>query len=365
MRTTERGWFAMGRPERRIDPQAGPVQAFAAELRALRESAGMPKYATLAHRTGKSKTVLTEAAGGRRLPTWETVAAYVEGCEGDPLHWRQRWENVSRLVAPDLVEAEQPDTAADLAEAEQPDTAADLAEADQPNRAADLAEADQPNRAADLAEADQPNRAADLAGGAATVTGTATTTSSANPGRRPFWLLAGGLAGLLAIVLGAAAVADGPGPEPQPEADTGLVVADEADPKDSGCAAFPDVLSLDHVEMVHDQRPIGALELRYSPRCGAAWPRFTPYGNSPVPAETVVHVDVVRPADGRRANFAMPYAGTSVFGNVLRSTESCVLAEARVVRAQAAEPQVVASARTACYRGRTRESDSGSASTGP
>ena len=341
MRTTERGRFAMGRPERRIDPQAGPVQAFAAELRALRESAGMPKYATLAHRTGKSKTVLTEAAGGRRLPTWETVAAYVEGCEGDPLHWRQRWENVSRLVAPDLVEAEQPDTAADLAEA------------------------DQPNRAADLAEADQPNRAADLAGGAASVAGTATTTSSANPGRRPFWLLAGGLAGLLAIVLGAAAVADGPGPEPQPEAETGLVVADEADPKDSGCAAFPDVLSLDHVEMVHDQRPIGALELRYSPRCGAAWPRFTPYGNSPVPAETVVHVDVVRPADGRRANFAMPYAGTSVFGNVLRSTESCVLAEARVVRAQAAEPQVVASARTACYRGRTRESDSGPASTGP
>jgi Helix-turn-helix domain len=65
------------------------------ELRALRESAGRPKYATLAKRTGRSQTALSEAAGGQRLPNWETVEAFVQGCHGDPVAWHQRWEEVA------------------------------------------------------------------------------------------------------------------------------------------------------------------------------------------------------------------------------------------------------------------------------
>jgi len=82
----------MGRPERSLDPAAGPVQAFASELRLLRQRAGNPKYLQMQRRTGRSRTALAEAAGGDHLPTWETVEAYVRACGADPARWRARWE---------------------------------------------------------------------------------------------------------------------------------------------------------------------------------------------------------------------------------------------------------------------------------
>jgi hypothetical protein len=81
----------MGRPERPLDPAAGPVQAFAAELRLLRQQAGNPKYLQMQRRTGRSRTALAEAAGGDHLPTWETVEAYVRACDGDAARWQARW----------------------------------------------------------------------------------------------------------------------------------------------------------------------------------------------------------------------------------------------------------------------------------
>ncbi|HEY3259981.1 MAG TPA: helix-turn-helix transcriptional regulator, partial [Pseudonocardiaceae bacterium] len=88
----------MPRPERPLDPLAGPVQAFAAELRKLRAQAGNPKYLQMARLTGKSRTALSEAAGGDHLPTWETVEAYVTACGADPTLWRLRWEQVEDEV---------------------------------------------------------------------------------------------------------------------------------------------------------------------------------------------------------------------------------------------------------------------------
>jgi Helix-turn-helix domain len=81
----------MGRPERPLDPAAGPIQAFASELRQLRQQAGSPKYLQMQRRTGRSRTALAEAAGGDHLPTWETVEAYVRACGGDPAPWHARW----------------------------------------------------------------------------------------------------------------------------------------------------------------------------------------------------------------------------------------------------------------------------------
>jgi hypothetical protein len=81
----------MGRPERPLDPAAGPIQAFASELRQLRQRAGSPKYLQMQRRTGRSRTALAEAAGGDHLPTWETVDAYVRACGGDPTQWHARW----------------------------------------------------------------------------------------------------------------------------------------------------------------------------------------------------------------------------------------------------------------------------------
>ena len=84
----------MPRPERPLDPAIRPLHAFAADLRRLRESAGSPKYLVMARRTGRSKTALSEAAGGDHLPSWDTVKAFVEACGGDPADWRTRWEAV-------------------------------------------------------------------------------------------------------------------------------------------------------------------------------------------------------------------------------------------------------------------------------
>ena len=82
---------AMGRPERPLDPAAGPIQAFASELRRLRQQAGSPKYLQMQRRTGRSRTALAEAAGGDHLPTWDTVEAYVRACGGDLTRWQARW----------------------------------------------------------------------------------------------------------------------------------------------------------------------------------------------------------------------------------------------------------------------------------
>jgi transcriptional regulator with XRE-family HTH domain len=85
----------VGRPEVPLNPADGPVTAFADALRALRRTAGNPTYAVLARRSGMSTSVLSEAARGRRLPTWPTVEAFVRACGDDPREWRERWAAAS------------------------------------------------------------------------------------------------------------------------------------------------------------------------------------------------------------------------------------------------------------------------------
>lgn len=88
----------MPRPERPLDPAAGPIQAFAADLRKLRQEAGNPKYLQMQRLTGRSRTSLAEAAGGDHLATWETVEAYVRACGGDLADWERRWMHVHDTV---------------------------------------------------------------------------------------------------------------------------------------------------------------------------------------------------------------------------------------------------------------------------
>jgi helix-turn-helix protein len=88
----------MPRPERPLDPNTGPLHAFAAELRLIREKAGNPKYLQMARATGRSRTALAEAAGGDHLATWETVEAYLTACGEKPASWRDHWESVRREI---------------------------------------------------------------------------------------------------------------------------------------------------------------------------------------------------------------------------------------------------------------------------
>lgn len=69
------------------DPAAG----FADQLRQLRAEAGAPSYRELARKVHYSRTALSEAARGDKLPSLAVTLAFVEACGGDTEQWRQRW----------------------------------------------------------------------------------------------------------------------------------------------------------------------------------------------------------------------------------------------------------------------------------
>ncbi|MEU3341943.1 protein kinase [Streptomyces sp. NPDC006668] len=83
----------MGRREAPVPD--GPLRDFARGLRELRAHApGSPTYRTLAARARYSPSALSDAASGRRLPSWEVTAAFVEACGGDVAQWRQLWQDL-------------------------------------------------------------------------------------------------------------------------------------------------------------------------------------------------------------------------------------------------------------------------------
>ncbi|MEV6942461.1 hypothetical protein AB0N07_10730 [Streptomyces sp. NPDC051172] len=82
----------MGRPERPVDPEAGPVQRLAHQLRELRRAAGNPSYRAMARTAGFSATTLSQAAAGERLPSLAAVRGYACACGADPAEWEDRWK---------------------------------------------------------------------------------------------------------------------------------------------------------------------------------------------------------------------------------------------------------------------------------
>ncbi|MFI8531379.1 WD40 repeat domain-containing protein [Streptomyces aquilus] len=89
----------MGRPERSLDPTAGPVARLAHELRELRKAAGSPSYRTMTETAGFSATTLSQAAAGERLPSLAVVRGYVRACGGDPDAWEPRWKDAEAEAA--------------------------------------------------------------------------------------------------------------------------------------------------------------------------------------------------------------------------------------------------------------------------
>jgi WD40 repeat protein/energy-coupling factor transporter ATP-binding protein EcfA2 len=82
------------RRERPLESQDTAVLRFAADLRQLREKAGSPTYREMSRRAHYSPAALSEAAGGRKLPSLAVTMAYVTACGGDPADWRSRWQEV-------------------------------------------------------------------------------------------------------------------------------------------------------------------------------------------------------------------------------------------------------------------------------
>ncbi|MDX3751976.1 hypothetical protein [Streptomyces sp. AK08-02] len=89
----------MGRPERPLDPGAGPTQRLAHELRELRRAAGGPSYRTMTEVAGCSVTSLSEAAAGRKLPSFAVFQGYVRACGGDLGEWEPRWKDADAEAA--------------------------------------------------------------------------------------------------------------------------------------------------------------------------------------------------------------------------------------------------------------------------
>ncbi|WP_435177698.1 nSTAND1 domain-containing NTPase [Actinacidiphila sp. bgisy145] len=84
-----------GRPQGPVDPEEGPVQRFASELRALREESGTPTYRDMARATGLAVSTLSTAAAGRRLPSLPVALSFAGFCGGDPGEWEQRWRRAA------------------------------------------------------------------------------------------------------------------------------------------------------------------------------------------------------------------------------------------------------------------------------
>ncbi|WP_228685127.1 NBR1-Ig-like domain-containing protein [Amycolatopsis thermoflava] len=92
------------------DPAGGPVAAFAHRLWALKRSAGDPSYDRMRTELGAlaSKSALSAAARGQRLPSWDTTWEFVRvlavGVLGEHeeevrARWRADWERVRDGVA--------------------------------------------------------------------------------------------------------------------------------------------------------------------------------------------------------------------------------------------------------------------------
>ncbi|GAU64988.1 hypothetical protein SSP35_01_03250 [Streptomyces sp. NBRC 110611] len=85
------GGAKVGRPENPVDPEAGPVERLAWELRRLRAGAGGPSYRALAKKAHYSVSTLAAATKGDRLPSLDVLLAFAEACGGKRSEWEARW----------------------------------------------------------------------------------------------------------------------------------------------------------------------------------------------------------------------------------------------------------------------------------
>lgn len=85
----------MPRRERPLDHDGTGLAHFAAGLRELRAKADSPTYRELGQRAHYSASTLSDAAGGRKLPTLPVTLGYVRACGGDVEAWTQRWRDAA------------------------------------------------------------------------------------------------------------------------------------------------------------------------------------------------------------------------------------------------------------------------------
>jgi Protein of unknown function (DUF2690) len=104
-------------------------------------------------------------------------------------------------------------------------------------------------------------------------------------------------------------------------------ITDNKDPKKTRCSYDPAVTTIDRVEVnTPDEHYLGAAELRHSPRCQAAWGRFTPSAGMAYLHDATVTIVASRPATGTTGvPYTTRFDGQAVFGDILVEENGCVL----------------------------------------
>ncbi|RSD16371.1 NACHT and WD repeat domain-containing protein [Amycolatopsis eburnea] len=88
----------MPRQEQPLDHDGGVLSQFAADLRQLRMDAGSPTYRALGQRAHYSASTLSDAAGGKKLPSLTVTLGYVKACRGDVVAWERRWHDTAATL---------------------------------------------------------------------------------------------------------------------------------------------------------------------------------------------------------------------------------------------------------------------------
>lgn len=74
------------------------LQRLANDLNRLRVEAGITSLRSLAKLTHYSHTSISQAVGGKDLPSLAVTLAFVRACGGDQKIWQQRWQRVYAAV---------------------------------------------------------------------------------------------------------------------------------------------------------------------------------------------------------------------------------------------------------------------------
>ncbi|HEV2375921.1 MAG TPA: DUF2690 domain-containing protein [Streptosporangiaceae bacterium] len=329
----------MGRPERAVDPELGPLSRLACDLRQLRRDAGSPSYRELARRTRYSASVLSRAAGGRDLPSLAVTLAYVNACGGDTRTWEARWRDLAVQQLPAA-----------------PPAAHGAGPGNEPGPGTN-GTTSPPGPSDPRDTGDGPDSGEDGHRGAPRQ-------SRARAGRRPYRVAGVGLLGVVVVgVAGGFAAMAAAGPDPaRPEGQTvprtvqheaWQLPSDGADPKAAHCTADAVTIAAATVRVSGRAvaaghvfpagTAIGTVELRYSARCHAAWARVTPTEAFDHPLSGRETVGVVRPTDGASTSFRPGFV-EEAYSDVLRAGRGCVSAYATFDIADGH----TASARTPC-----------------
>ncbi len=279
----------VGRPESTLDPDAGPLAAFAMDLRVLRQTAGQPSYRQLAKIAHYSSATLAQATSGRRLPSLEVTLALVRACGGDSASWATRWHTLAAAAS----------SSANLT----PPTPAPAHPA--------------------------LTRWRQTTGAPLRTIGPAIALTAVLAGCLGAWAGHTSTAGHANTQIGdgrQAAAAAAPG-------DAQRAVSDGADPIQANCDQDGITLAS---QVLRDKTggPLADVELRYSPRCNAGWARFhtgtisSTTGSVDPRGAPLITVTIERPSDTTMSQFRYRFDGRNVYSDLLLTNRSCLRATA-------------------------------------